>query len=60
MINVVLIVHGCGNLICILSDSGDYFPPASRLGVRRGEFRYNLRIHLNVPLKEGNPGDTIC
>ncbi len=51
MINVVLMVHESGNLICILSYSRNNFQPASsRLYVGWFLF-FQLTIHQNVPFK---------
>ncbi len=38
-------IHGSGNLICILRDSGDYFPPVSRqcVGGIYSLFKYFLK-----------------
>ncbi len=46
MINIVLMIHVSGNLICILSYSGDYFLPASRLCVG-----VVFISHWNIPQK---------
>ncbi len=58
MINIVLMIHGSGNLICILTYSGDYVPPVSRLCVWV-VFIYHLIISQKVTFKGGNPGDTV-
>ncbi len=43
-------IHESGNLICILSYSEDYFPPAGRL-VCGMVFIYHLSIHRKVYFK---------
>ncbi len=46
MINIVLMIHGSDNVICILIYSVDYFPPVSKLSV------WVVFIsHLNIPQK---------
>ncbi len=58
MINIVLMLHGSGNLICILSYSGNYFPPVGRLCVWVVCISH-LNIPQKVPFKGRYPGNTV-